>query len=172
MQYRYEGNIFSGEKRTELLVVPAFSVRVSPEVPSSPRARRVDVRRDADGRTTGRAARPDGRGGAPAAARSGRGRQAVGRGAACPRQDVARPARGAPPRRAIRAPPAGAREVRVTVVNDIKGPADSVVTLELPQGWTAAPAEQAVKFTREDESQTVRFRVSPRAERSRRASIT
>jgi hypothetical protein len=32
VQYRYEGNIFSGEKRTELLVVPAVSVRVSPEV--------------------------------------------------------------------------------------------------------------------------------------------
>jgi LmbE family N-acetylglucosaminyl deacetylase len=32
VQYRYEGNIFSGEKRTELLVVPALSVRVSPEI--------------------------------------------------------------------------------------------------------------------------------------------
>ena len=32
MQYRYEGNIFSGEKRSELLVVPALSVRVSPEI--------------------------------------------------------------------------------------------------------------------------------------------
>ena len=30
VQYRYEGDIFSGEKRTELLVVPALSVRVSP----------------------------------------------------------------------------------------------------------------------------------------------
>src|SRR5207247_6924454 len=32
VQYRYEGNIFSGEKRTELLVTPALSVRVSPEI--------------------------------------------------------------------------------------------------------------------------------------------
>jgi len=32
VQYRYQGNIFSGEKRTDLLVVPALSVRVSPEV--------------------------------------------------------------------------------------------------------------------------------------------
>jgi hypothetical protein len=32
VQYRYEGNIFSGEKRSELLVVPALSVRVSPEI--------------------------------------------------------------------------------------------------------------------------------------------
>ena len=32
VQHRYEGNIFSGEKRTELLVVPALSVRVAPEI--------------------------------------------------------------------------------------------------------------------------------------------
>src|SRR5262249_21606754 len=32
VQHRYEGNIFSGEKRSELLVVPALSVRVSPDV--------------------------------------------------------------------------------------------------------------------------------------------
>ncbi len=32
VQYRYGGDIFSGEKRTELLVVPALSVRVSPEI--------------------------------------------------------------------------------------------------------------------------------------------
>src|SRR4051812_40820479 len=32
VQQRYEGNIFSGEKRTELLVVPAFSVTMTPQV--------------------------------------------------------------------------------------------------------------------------------------------
>jgi len=32
VEYRYGGNIFSGEKRSDLLVVPALSVRVSPEV--------------------------------------------------------------------------------------------------------------------------------------------
>jgi LmbE family N-acetylglucosaminyl deacetylase len=32
VEYRYEGNIFSGEKRTELLVVPRFSVGVTPEI--------------------------------------------------------------------------------------------------------------------------------------------
>jgi len=36
VQYRYEGDIFSGEKRSELLVVPALSVRVSPEVAIMP----------------------------------------------------------------------------------------------------------------------------------------
>ena len=32
IEHRYEGNIFSGEKRTELLVVPALSVTASPEI--------------------------------------------------------------------------------------------------------------------------------------------
>ncbi len=35
------------------------------------------------------------------------------------------------------------------------------MTLELPQGWTATPPEQPVKFARSDESQTVRFTVKP-----------
>jgi hypothetical protein len=47
------------------------------------------------------------------------------------------------------------------VANDTPGPAESSVKLELPQGWTATPATQTVKFTRADESQTVRFQVSP-----------
>lgn len=32
IEYRYEGSIFSGEKRMELKVVPAFSVTVTPEI--------------------------------------------------------------------------------------------------------------------------------------------
>jgi hypothetical protein len=36
VEYRYEGNIFSGEKRTELLVVPRFSVTVTPEIATAP----------------------------------------------------------------------------------------------------------------------------------------
>jgi LmbE family N-acetylglucosaminyl deacetylase len=38
VQHRYEGDIFSGEKRTELLVVPAFSVRVTPQIAVVPAA--------------------------------------------------------------------------------------------------------------------------------------
>jgi hypothetical protein len=38
VEYRYEGNIFSGEKRTELLVVPRFSVSVTPEITIVPAA--------------------------------------------------------------------------------------------------------------------------------------
>jgi hypothetical protein len=32
VQFRSEGNIFSGEKRSELHVVPKFAVRASPEI--------------------------------------------------------------------------------------------------------------------------------------------
>ncbi len=32
VEHRYEGSIFSGEKRTELLVVPAVSVRITPDI--------------------------------------------------------------------------------------------------------------------------------------------
>ena len=32
IEHRYEGSIFSGEKRTELLVVPAISVRATPDI--------------------------------------------------------------------------------------------------------------------------------------------
>jgi hypothetical protein len=38
VQYRYEGNIFSGEKRMELKVVPALSVRSTPEIAIVPTA--------------------------------------------------------------------------------------------------------------------------------------
>jgi LmbE family N-acetylglucosaminyl deacetylase len=38
IQYRYSGDIFSGEKRSDLLIVPALSVRVSPEVAIIPAA--------------------------------------------------------------------------------------------------------------------------------------
>jgi LmbE family N-acetylglucosaminyl deacetylase len=44
VQYRYEGNIFSGEKRMELKVVPALSVRSTPDiviVPSASGAQRT-----------------------------------------------------------------------------------------------------------------------------------
>ena len=59
------------------------------------------------------------------------------------------------------APPVAEREIRVTVLNDTTGPAETSVKLELPQGWSATPAEQPVKFSRSDESQTVRFLVKP-----------
>ena len=60
--------------------------------------------------------------------------------------------------------PAGsgaAREVRVTVTNTGPDAAEGSVTLDLPAGWRATPAAAAVRLAREDESRTVRFRVSP-----------
>ena len=99
VQARSEGNLFSGEKRAELHVVPAFSVTATPEtliVPS---------------RAT------------PANARGSR------------------------------------KDVRVTVVNHTKGAARGDVVLELPDGWRAEPATQALSLSREDEAITVRFLV-------------
>ena len=113
---RHEGNLFSGEKRSELLVVPAESVRVSPEIAIIPSS------------SIHRAARPTA---------------------------AATPAR--------RPAPAAGRDIRVTVINDAKGGAESIVRLELPQGWTSEPAQGVVKFVREGDTQTVRFQVRPAA---------
>jgi LmbE family N-acetylglucosaminyl deacetylase len=55
------------------------------------------------------------------------------------------------------------REIRVTVQNQTRGEASGTVSLSLPEGWAATPASAPVSFTREDESMTVRFRISPRA---------
>ncbi len=54
--HRYEGDIFSGEKRSDLLVVPAFSVRVTPEVAIVPESsiRSTPPRPTAAARTDGR----------------------------------------------------------------------------------------------------------------------
>ena len=100
VEHRYEGNIFSGEKRSELLVVPALSVRITPEIAIVP------------------------------AASKGR---------------------------------ASEREIRVTVVNDMPGAAKADVHLDLPRGWTAAPAGQTLAFEREDEALTARFTIHPGA---------
>ena len=96
LQSRSEGNIFSGEKRSEIHVVPAFAVSVTPEIVVVPTS---------------------------AADR--------------------------------------ARDVRVTVTNHAAGSAAADVSLQLPQGWRATPATQPVRFSREDESMTVRFTLQP-----------
>jgi LmbE family N-acetylglucosaminyl deacetylase len=94
-QARSEADIFSGEKRSEIHVVPAFAVTTTPEI--------VVVSTSAP----------------------------------------------------------QTKDVRVTVTNHSSGAASADVTLELPQGWRATPAAQPVKFTREDESITVRFTLLP-----------
>jgi LmbE family N-acetylglucosaminyl deacetylase len=140
VQFRYQGDIFSGEKRSSVLVVPALSVRVTPDVtvvPSAPPAPAAAPPQP----TTGR-----GRGATPAPAPPRPPAAGRGRGAAAPTP---------PP-----APETSEmREVRVNVVNDTRGEVESVVALDVPAGWTATPAEQKVALTREDESQTVRFQL-------------
>ena len=81
LQYRYEGNIFSGEKRMELNVVPAITVRVAPEIAIVPagsgstaaveRDVRVTVRRNGPGPAdaTARLVVPDGWSAEPASQR-------------------------------------------------------------------------------------------------------
>ncbi len=97
IQARSEGDIFSGEKRYEIHVVPAVAVTATPE---------IVVVSTSD-------ARP--------------------------------------------------KDVRVTVTNHASGAASADVALELPPGWRATPATHLVRFTREDESMTVRFTLQPPA---------
>jgi hypothetical protein len=144
VQHRYEGDIFSGEKRSELLVVPAFSVRVSPQIAIVPASA---IRSTPPGARTAAVRQPQGRSG-----RGSTGPGQAGSAAAAP-----------PPSRSTGGAPTAEREIHVTILNDTPGAADSVVKLEVPQSWTASPAEQPVKFTRSDESQTVRFQVKPAA---------
>ena len=71
------------------------------------------------------------------------------------------------PKRAT-GPPAGSagRELRVTVVNGTTGPASATVRLKTPPGWRVSPPSAAIAFTREDESTTTRFTVTPPAQAS------
>jgi LmbE family N-acetylglucosaminyl deacetylase len=55
------------------------------------------------------------------------------------------------------------REVRVTVANHSKGATAGQISMDAPAGWTSTPPVQPVNFTREDESQTVRFVLRPGA---------
>ena len=102
IQARSEGDIFSGEKRFEIHVVPAFAVTTTPDIIIVPTS-----------------------------------------------DDL----KGSSPQ----------KQVRVTVTNHASGAANADVALELPQGWRATPATQPVKFSREDESVTVRFTLQPPA---------
>ena len=95
VEYRYGDDIFAGEKRSSIHVVPRFAVDVSPGIAVVPLGT------------------------------------------------------------------SQSRDVRVTVTNAAPGPAAGDVVLDLPSGWTVDPPTTRVQFTREDESQTVRFAVAP-----------
>lgn len=55
------------------------------------------------------------------------------------------------------------REVRVTISNNERHAVSGTVALKLPGGWTAEPASAPVKFAREDDEASARFRVMPPA---------
>ena len=55
------------------------------------------------------------------------------------------------------------REVRVTVTHHGKQGVQGDVRINAPAGWSVVPAGRPVSFTREDESQTVRFTIRPSA---------
>ncbi len=112
IQARSEQDIFSGEKRSEIHVVPAFAVTTTPEIVV------VSTHSTLDSQSSGQAADRSGQAGST-------------------------------------------KDVRVTVTNHSKGAATANVALDIPQGWRATPASQAVSFTREDEQMTVRFAMQP-----------
>jgi LmbE family N-acetylglucosaminyl deacetylase len=96
VQFRHEGNVFSGEKRQELLVVPRLAVKLGADVVAFP----------GGGQT---------------------------------------------------------RELTVTVTNHARTSGTAAVALQLPAGWTSAPARETVAFAREDEARQVRFAITPPA---------
>ncbi len=71
----------------------------------------------------------------------------------------------------IPAATASAREVRVTVSNNEKGPSAGSVTLSAPAGWKVEPASAAVTFAREDEQASAKFTIRPGAHPSLGESI-
>ncbi len=98
IQYRYVEDVFFGDKRMELNVVPEFSVKVTPTLAVVPMSHEAAV---------------------PVS-----------------------------------------REVFVSVTNSAKGAAQVNVALDLPSGWTAAPASAPLSFTKEDEALTAHFNVT------------
>jgi len=173
VEYRYEGDIFSGEKRTELLVVPALSVRVSPDIAIIPAAsirstppappRRTSAPATGAGRSGGAAGGGRASGGAAAGTGgAGRGtRNAPATGSARGGRGATAPAPAPANNDANSGAPKPDREIRVTVVNNTLGAKETSVHLEAPEGWAVTPPGEAVKFDRADESRTVRFQVRP-----------
>jgi LmbE family N-acetylglucosaminyl deacetylase len=109
--YRYEGNIFSGEKRMDVLVVPALTVRMTPDIAIVPTAGVAPQRTSAT---------------------DGEGDRRV-------------------------------RVLRVTATHNSPVRTEAVVSLDLPRGWNATPADARITFERPDEARTIEFRVQPPA---------
>jgi len=61
--------------------------------------------------------------------------------------------------------PPSARDVRVFVRHNGRGPGDATVRLEVPAGWSVDPAESSLRFAYEGEEVAARFAVTPPARR-------
>jgi LmbE family N-acetylglucosaminyl deacetylase len=59
--------------------------------------------------------------------------------------------------------PRAPREVRVVVVNEVRGPSRARLRVVAPDGWRVEPPEAPVRLEREKEEATVRFYVTPPA---------
>jgi LmbE family N-acetylglucosaminyl deacetylase len=130
IEYRYS-DLFAGEKRMELQVVPPFAVRMRPAIAVIP--------------TGAHRARSE--------------RTGVEAAALTPARTRGSP--GSPERLQMRREGGRTRTIQVTVSNNQKGPVTAAASLRLPAGWRAAPASVPVKFNREDEEVTVAFAVTP-----------
>jgi LmbE family N-acetylglucosaminyl deacetylase len=71
------------------------------------------------------------------------------------------PADAIPVRSSARPP---TRQIEVTVINHERGAVRGSVALEISRGWTVQPEHASVSFSREDESSTVKFSVTPPAD--------
>ena len=60
-------------------------------------------------------------------------------------------------------PSRGPKELRVTVVNNVKGASAARVRREAPAGWKVEPGEAAMSFRYEGEGVPARFRATPPA---------
>ncbi len=54
-------------------------------------------------------------------------------------------------------------EFSCTLHSNVKGPAQGVLRLRLPEGWKSTPGEFPFSFARDGENETLTFRVAPRA---------
>ena len=127
VEFRYS-DLFAGEKRMELQVVPPFDVRMTPAI--------AVVHVTADARESREEREMEAQ-----AEREERGVRAAAR------------------RPVVRAQP---RTVTVRVTNNISGAANATASVEVPAGWTVAPASAPVKFERADEEASVSFKVTPK----------
>jgi LmbE family N-acetylglucosaminyl deacetylase len=131
IEYRYS-DLFAGEKRMELQVVPALAVRMTPAIAVIP-AGVLTSAPDAAGASPGATKRPDvGHEGGPAA----------------------------PKRREMAREGGQTRTIQVIVTSNQKAPVTATASLRLPAGWRTTPASAPVQFAREDEEVAVTFAVT------------